>query len=271
MHLYVTFQGRYKTGQSFLSGESWQTGLRFLPSPSSPDAIGSLPADNDVHPVPATHNRDETNWTIVGNWNLEMGINDLDPADWLHDQLAPAWITLFNSSWFSSLAWTQYIRVYPIGENGRTAPAPPYATGTPVTLTMKSETVADGGGAATLCPPQLAIVASLRTAQIGSQGRGRMFLPALAQTANLNADGSFSAPGTKVANVDTFLESVQINNGVDPTGTWCSPAVVPRATVEPRVYALVNSVRMGNVFDTQRRRRRQLVETYSSASVSNPI
>jgi hypothetical protein len=33
-------------------------------------------------------------------------------------------------------------------------------------------------------------------------------------------------------------------------------------------YASISQVRMGNVFDTQNRRRRQLVENYSSATVT---
>lgn len=271
MHLLVTFQGRYKTGQAFLANESWQTSLRFVATSSAPDGIGLLPSDASQHPVATTHNRDETNWTITGNWNLEMGINDLDPADWLNDQLAPAWIALFGKTHFSSLAWTEFIRVYPIGENGRTMPAPPYATGTPVTLAFKSETVADGGGTANIAPPQLAVVASLRTSQIGAQGRGRMFWPALVSVGNLATDGSLSGAATKATDARAFLQACQIDNGVDPTGTWCSPAVIPRATVAPESYALINSVRIGNAWDTQRRRRRQLVESYSAAAVTNPI
>lgn len=147
MHLYVVAQGGYKAAASNLATEEWQTGLRYIAAPgSAPDAIGDLPADGDVYPVATTINRDETNWTIQGNWFLEMGTNDLNPGDWLNDQLAPAWQTFFGLSRFSSTAYVSRLLVYPINSTGRVAPAVPFSTGTPCTLTFKTEATCDGGG-----------------------------------------------------------------------------------------------------------------------------
>lgn len=267
MHLYVTLNGRYKAAQAKLVGETFQTGFRVYTSTAvSPDPIGTLPSDGDVHPVSSIISRDETDWTIEGNWILEEGVGDLDPGDWLNDQLAPAAVTFFGGGLFSSLAYLEQIRVYPIDSTGHVAPAPPFATGTPCVLRFKAETTCDGGGSAALLPPQISVVASLRTAQVGRSSRGRMFLPAL-DAQELQANGTFgtSNANTMAGNVATFLENIQLNLGTAPV--WALPAVVP---TNWESYSLVNGVRIGDVYDTQRRRRRALVEAYSAATVDNP-
>lgn len=266
MHLYAVFQGRYKDAATNLLGETWQTGVRFVATAEDPDPIGPLPGDTDVFPVPASHNRDETNWTIQGNWTLEMGINDIDPADWLNDQLAPAATTLFTNMLFSSSSFLERILVYPINSQGKVAPAPPYAQGTPVTLTFKSQTYADGGGGSGLCPPQISVVASTRTQQVGRSSRGRMFLAGLASSTITNfAQFGPTNAATLSGAVAAFLESVQLNAGDGQPKVL--PAVVPGTWDR---YALITEIQVGSVFDTQRRRRNQLQEVYSAAMVDNP-
>ena len=85
MHLYVVAGGAYSSSYPPLAGETWAFGVRFVPNSGAVLPIGSLPSDSDVYPVAATINRNETNWTITGNWTLEMGVNDLNPGDWLND------------------------------------------------------------------------------------------------------------------------------------------------------------------------------------------
>lgn len=268
MHLYAVFQGQYKASQAKLAQETFQTGVRFICTAANPvDPIGSLPADNEVYPVSTIISRDETDWTIEGNWRMELGVNDFDPGDWLNDQLAPAMVTFFGTGLFASLAYIRQIRVYPIDSTGHVAPAAPFATGTPVVLTYKAETTADGGGSAALLPAQISVVASTRTAQVGRSSRGRMFLPAL-DSQELQANGTFgtSNANTMAGNVSTFLEACQVVPG--GPGVSCLPAVIP---TNWETYALINSVRVGDVYDTQRRRRRALPEVYSSAVVDNPV
>lgn len=263
MHLYVVVGGRYKTAAANLATEQWQTGYRFVATGDpSPPSIGDLPSDNEVYPVPANHNRDETGWTIVGNWSLEMGVNDLDPADWLNDQLAPAWVTFFGTARFSSTAWVETIKVYPIDDTGHVAPAPPFSTGTPVTLTMKAQTTCDGGGGTGILPPQISVVASLRTDQVGPSSRGRMFLPAIpsGDIANYGQYGE-SNNASMAGYVAAMLESSQV------TDPMCLPAVIPGNW---STYSLIKGVRVGSVFDTQRRRRNQLPEAFASVAVANP-
>lgn len=278
IHLLTTIQGAYKSSLTRLQEESWQVGIRHIFQTSSPDPVGTLPSETDIYPVATSINRDETNWTISGNWRLEAGINDLDVADWLNDQVAPAVIAWIGNSNglvtpFPSSVFVREINCYPIGSDGKAIPAAPYALGTPVRLVFKSETVADGAGSGNVMPPQTATVLSWRTSQIGAAGRGRIFAPPL--------DSQGLAAGLMVTNyrnqlataTKTFLEDMQLSN--DPiAGIWCNPIVA--STIQSgadRVYgpyALINGVRVGDVFDTQRRRRRSITEQYQQLSITNP-
>lgn len=264
MHLYVTFQGRYKVAQ--FAGETFQWGVRFLPQNGTgpiPD-IGTLPSDSDIYPVSAITNRDETNWTIQGNWYLEMGASDLDPADWLHDQIGPATQTLMNTTLFSSNAYLEKIKVYPINNQGKTEPAVPYVSGTPMVLTAKTNTVFDGGGGANLLPPQLSGVCSWRTPQIGPGGRGRIYLGGLNSSTALGTDGLFGGGNisTFLGYIKTWIEACKLDGS--SSNIWAAPSVIP---TNWQSYVLITGARMGNVWDTQRRRRRSLVETYTSTTV----
>lgn len=263
MHCYVTYQGRYKV--SALATETFQWGVRFLTVPGGgPSDIGNLPSDSDIYPVSAVINRDETNWTIVGNWVMEMGVNDLNPGDWLHDQLAPAAVTWFNTTAFSSQAYLEKIKVYPINNQGKTQPAVPFISGTPCTLTFKTNTACDGGGSASVLPPQLSAVCSWRTPQIGPGGRGRIYLAGLNGSTWQGTDGLISSASipTYLTGIKTWIEASKLDG--TSSGVWAAPAVIP---TNWQTYALVNAARIGNVFDTQRRRRRSLVETYTSQSI----
>lgn len=267
MHLYVVVQGSWKSTEGAISNETWQFGIRYVPNSGAVLPIGTLPSDTDIYPVASPISRNETNWTITGNWILEMGVNDLDPGDWLNDQLAPAVIALIGGTGFFSVGmYVQAIKVYPIDASGRVAPAAPYTTGTPCTLAFKTDTVADGQVNAAMMPPQVAIVASLRTPQIGPGGRGRIFLPAPA-LATSTAGGIVNA--TVRANlataVATYVEDSALNNG-----TKAIPCIVPAAQTAPTVYSVIQTVRIGSVYDTQRRRRRSVPEVFSTADVALP-
>lgn len=276
MHLYCVIQGRYKASQTAMANEAWQTGFRLVAAEAGLDPVGTLPADDTVFPVAASHNRNETDWTITGNWTLEMGLVDLDPADYLNDQIAPAVIDMWNRNvssvpGFSSNGYVETIKLYPIQTNGKVAPAPPYTVGTPCLLTMKTDTVCDGAGAAQFLPPQVTLVASLRTAQVGSGGRGRMFLPGLS---NAQYTGNGTADSTAVLQYATGVAQLLTDVSLGPQANvpWVRP-IVAATTATPGggraygPYAVIDTVRVGNIYDTQRRRRRSAIETVQSVAV----
>lgn len=265
-HLYVVAQGSY-VGAS-LSAEGWQVGCRYYAAPGgTPDSVGTFSSAWDV--VADTIARVETDWRIDGNWRVEGGINDLNVDDWLNDQLAPAFTSWMTDNLISNQVRLDSLKVYPIGApTGVVIPAAPYAVGSPVTLTWTSNAPVGGGGTPTL-PPQISIVASHRTGQIGRKGRGRMFLPALGSGA-LNASTGYGrmsngAQTAALAAQIALLTDTQLD--VPGAGFWCLPAVTGTPWDK---YALITQVQVGDVFDTQRRRRNQLSEAIASDPVVNP-
>lgn len=268
-HLYLVVAGGYASSAAPLGAEEWQFGIRLLAGPGGePDAIGQIANNWDV--VAANHDRTETNWRIQGNWSIEGGVNDLDPADYLNDNVMPAVEAFIETSTMLNIALQlRQVRLYPIGApDGHVVPAPPYAQGTPVVGTWTG-TLPVGGTSGGMMPPDAAAVVSLRTQQIGRRGRGRIYIPGLhvgVMETSSNRGVMTSAWCTLLAGATkTLLENLQIavlDDGFD---------VRPMITGSPYVdYALINSARVGNLVDGQRRRKRSITETYVASSVDNP-
>lgn len=250
-HLYVVFQGDYNVAP--LAGEIWQTGLRFAtrPGATAPAPVGPLVP---FGVVAANTNIVETNWTITGNWTTEMGVSDLQPADWLNDQIAPAATAFFGNANFPITNRLKSILVYPIRQpDGVVQPAIPYSQGSPVRLDWTSAFPVGGGGAP--LPLQTTPVFSLRTANPGRRGRGRMFMPPLNTGACSNGRIQAAAVTSLSAAFKTFIEAMRLD-GSGPGGVYASPCV----TGAPYVDAgLITSLVLDDVFDTQQRRHRGLL------------
>ena len=107
-------------------------------------------------------------------------------------------------------------------------------------------------------PFQTSWVVSLRTAAVGARGRGRLYWPATGQV--IDADTLRPIAGSVAAfltGAQTYLTNLR--NVVQTTITGADLAVWSRAT--PSLNE-VNALQVGDVLDTQRRRRDTLVETY---------
>lgn len=114
-----------------------------------------------------------------------------------------------------------------------------------------------GLGGTSYDAPAKALVLSLVTGARGPGGRGRMYLPLCA--AAPSADGTVpSATITTLNNAGkTFLENFYPQNG--------TPAVVNK---DKGTYSGVVACRVGNHFDSQRRRINQVPETYVSVNLA---
>lgn len=268
-HFLLTAGGSYASDNTALAGEVWQTGTRLLVVPGgAPDAIGALAASWDI--VPDSIDRDETECTITGNWRAEGGVSDFSPDDYLYDIAMPAWATFFFASkaFMSSNCRLEWLKLYPIaGPDGHTIPAPPQIQGTPCLLEWKTPITGSNGGV--MLPPQCSPVISTRTGKIGRRGRGRMFLPAPTNSIIVTgATNGTIGPSQRsdLAGVAADLVEGLVYNGPNPL---YGPHVAAIVTGKPYTdYAMITSVRVGNVIDTQQRRRRQIDEIYTSAPVS---
>lgn len=105
-------------------------------------------------------------------------------------------------------------------------------------------------------PPQCATVVSLRTALFNKAGRGRFYLPALA-TDKVSAGRLLMAARDSIAVASQKM--IQSLNGAGYT-----VVVYHRET---KTHDNVTQVSVGDVFDTQRRRRDKLIEVRNTLSV----
>lgn len=111
--------------------------------------------------------------------------------------------------------------------------------------------------------PQDALVFSLRTSTPGPKGRGRMYWPALGATTSNSFQLATPVQATVAADVKIWLNA--INTAMN--GYWASisatrSAVLSVRSVTDHVCRNVNTIQVGSVLDTQRRRRDTLPEVY---------
>lgn len=258
-HLYLTLSGDCTTAG--LTNEVWQTGVRLALVGGTVDDIGTLP--NAWEPVAQIINRTESSWTITGNWKITQGSATFQPDDYLNDQVAPAVAAWMADNRSSNQITLRQMALYPIGApSGRAVPAIPYATGTPCLLTMTDGSIA--GTTSGLLPLQNTVVASHRTSQIGRPGRGRMFLPPCGSSTTSNGLVTDSNRDAIAAAQVAFLQGLAYD-AVLPTGFHVRPIVTGGNWTK---YSVINQVRVGNVMDTQQRRRRQIIETVTTEPVT---
>lgn len=179
------------------------------------------------------------------------------------DALLPLWSTFFTAtaSKFGSHFQTVGIKCAVILPDGKTD------LGNVVTASYATPIA--GALGAGIMPPQVALVAQLAAASpVGLGAKGRMYLPGIS-AAITGATGKISSTdAASVANgLRTFLdaaESATNSPGYVINASKGRPGVPFTAPVNRRV----TQVRVGDVYDTQRRRRNSLTETYSTAALA---
>jgi hypothetical protein len=202
----------------------------------------------------------------VGHVSTDMGT----VVQAVVDNVRTAWTTFFTSSdvKFSNKWQTTQIKCAQILEDGSTNLSnvvyAPYGT------------AISGNEAFNAFPPQVTLAATLENAGArGIASKGRMYLPGIAQP--LQANGTLAAADAlKVANgFKTFLDAVNVAVSGDGRVILASQGrrvKNAQGEYEPvpgtAVNANVNRVRVGSVYDTQRRRRNDLVEVYQTATLT---
>lgn len=115
-----------------------------------------------------------------------------------------------------------------------------------------------GGEGSVRCPVQTSVVLSLRTAIPGSRFRGRMYWPA--QGAQVTSEGRLGGTLTVSAIATQASALLEAIAAASPGAPSVFPAVHSGVA---DVITPVTQIAVGNVPDTQRRRRNGLAETYT--------
>jgi hypothetical protein len=197
-------------------------------------------------------------WT-TGFYLGTEGADASDPTQTNVDNIATAWSTFFTaaSTKINASYKTHRIKAVTYG-----------ASGTPDLSTLKihdyTPDIAGVGGTAAQSA-QTSLVGTMRSSIVhGKASHGRMYLPGVC--ALVQTDGRILASDRDAigANFKTFFTSVRGYAGMPGF-----PILIAKG--QPIIIAAqskyVYSVRMGNVYDTQRRRRNGLSETYYDAAI----
>lgn len=117
-------------------------------------------------------------------------------------------------------------------------------------------------------PGQIALAVTLQSAADGPTGRGRFFVPIPSAVMNSGGRVSSAAVGTIADAVKTFIDGVN----TDVAALTTSEVVVasggsPARSIPPALRP-VTSILVGDVLDTQRRRRNAMVEAYTERALA---
>lgn len=261
-HLLLEIGGSY-TNATGLAPEIWACTLRFAAVYGTVDPDGTLPSNWIVNTKDI--NRTEADWTITGNWDISVIGAHWAADDFLNDVVAPTVNTWIGSVIAFAGATVETLKMYPIvGPSGKAIPNPDQTQGSPILLTYTG-TLPHGGGTSFPLPVQNSVVASHRTNQLGRKGRGRMYLPTMAAD-GIDAGGKLTGGRqTAVLAAQVALISGLYYSG-SGTNLW---NVRPIVTGKPYSrYGVISDVQVGNVIDTQRRRRDRLEETRMTTPIT---
>lgn len=184
---------------------------------------------------------------------------------------SPEWQAVLKNAWeiffeaqtsHVSTAWTTVgVKSALIDANG--------STDLSAVLTDYYATPITGGEGGASLPPQCTLSAQLATATprgIGS--KGRMYLPGInTPISSLTGKIGSTEAGQIALNLKTFFDT--INGSFDRPGALitASHGRTPPLLGGP-VNTIVDRVRVGDVYDTQRRRRNGLSELYQQQSIA---
>jgi len=180
------------------------------------------------------------------------------------ENIAAAWQTFFthSNSWIPSSYKTVQVKTALINTDGTTdLDEIDYYT-YPAAIS--------GGGAGGPLPPQLTMAATLTSDnQRGLAAKGRMYLPGVSiGVTSTSAKAAANLVGPLTDNFKTFLDSVNTAAGTSGKVILASKGRRQANQVNgDTIYigglsAWVTGCRIGDVYDTQRRRRNQIPETY---------
>lgn len=209
-----------------------------------------------------------TSFTGAEEWSTGFNIGEVDadatmPTQAQADSIRDAWRTFMTSagSATSNRYTATLVKLSSVGTDGKSNAADTIFADFPVVTT---------GTVATSYPPQVTVAATLiGLSPRGVASKGRMYLPGT--SAGLEASGQIPtvAQGALATAFQTFLQAVNAFEGTPNFVMLASPGSLnkdgtPRIGGSGPKNSIVQSIRVGSVYDTQRRRRNGLTEVYTS-------
>lgn len=258
-HVYLTAHGAFTSGH--FTGETGQIGLRLaITEDGSAPAKGTqfdLPLSGDVAVDSGTSAG--TNGTLTRTWTARLGTtgstNNADAA-WQIDLAEDFRVFLDAIKSYQGPQWRwTHIKIAPILASGAYgAPAAVYALTSPIAGTASNQNA-----------PEVALALTLRAPVIGRRGRGRMYIPALSSgTGVVGGDGTVASAFVTaiLAAGATLIGSLEDAPGAEQFGPIVTVMSAGSASgIRP------SQIRVGNHFDVQRRRQRQIAEVYTTTAL----
>lgn len=175
----------------------------------------------------------------------------------LHTQGAPtltaaetAWVAAINAGWAAGLN-ARYSTQMSL--TGTATASLDVATGKQISRVADVLALA-GTAAAEPLPAQCALVVSLRSAFATRSGRGRFYLPAMSTGVMTTGKVGGAAMTAIVAGIKALMDTL--------VAAGLTPCIL---NVTTHVTTVVTTFDIGNVIDTQQRRRNKLVEVRTSS------
>lgn len=193
-----------------------------------------------------------------------MGFENSDapaPTDQGAADIAMAWATFFSHADTKiSSAWKfKMCKVQTLGVDGKVLADTARYYSPPTTVV--------GGGTSNSFPPQVSLVATLANSlPRGLATKGRMYLPGVNVALQPNGKIDSMSAGKIADQLQAFFNT--IFQDADTPGNPVLVSLGNSLQLRPGAIRNVTQIRVGDVYDTQRRRRNALTETYVTRPVS---
>lgn len=248
-----------------VADEFWEFTTALMPtSGSGMDDIHTPGGDFDA--ATASLSTSGTGFTGSSNFLLEGGLNDINPLDWLENQVAVAVDNFLDAtSIFKDVIKVREITVYPMNSSGAVISLPVGPAKANITWTSSwPEGVATSGQS---LPLLVSYAIGKRSVADIPRGRGRIYPPPIVTTStNCDEDTGLLTSNGRTALLDAgeaFFEGCALVDNVN------NLYVIPCIIGAPWTTAYkVTSISVDNVFDTQRRRKNQITGLSSSRALA---
>jgi hypothetical protein len=192
----------------------------------------------------------------------QEGADAGDPSQAAVDAIRDLWVAFFTNSTSrisSNYQFTQ-AKIAAVGANGFTEKEN-------VVYSYPAATTVGGVSTETL-PPQCALVLTLLSDRPrGKAAKGRMYLPGIASSPGTNGKISTTVATGVATNAKTFFDGVRANFNMPGLPILAAKGSGAFAAMNAQ-NDFIQTIRVGDVIDTQRRRRNGLTEVYTSRTLT---